>query len=307
MPSSSEIGNGIVVLTLSLPKGKNLCIRIANKIQRCFALLRTTRYLGVGETKMKTGLGSLTLAAFIMFLLSPAGAQQPQPKSASPPHTSSVQTQPAQPVSPAAQHPPQLRFVVVLDPAHGGTDNGAMLAPSSPEKNYTLALANRLRALLNASGIPSISTRDADTTVDDTARAVAANGAQAAACILLHATSTGDGVHLFTSSIPPAGKKISQNPRRTFLPWQTAQTSYGTASLRLESDLNAALTDQHVPALLDRTSLVPLDSMACPAVAVEIAPLDANTPLADQAYQQRIAQALASALTTWRSDWRLQP
>ena len=163
---------------------------------------------GVGETDVKTGLGSLILAAFIMFLLSPAGAQQPPPKSVSPPQTSPVQAQPAQLVSPATPHPPELQFVIVLDPAHGGTDNGALLAPNSPEKNYTLALAGRLRDLLNASGISSISTRDADTTVDDTARAVAANGAHPAACILLHATSTGNGVHLFTSSLAVAGKKI---------------------------------------------------------------------------------------------------
>lgn len=100
---------------------------------------------------------------------------------------------------------------------------------------------------------------------------------------------------------------MSQNPRRSFLPWQTAQASYGTESLRLESDVNAALTSKHVPALLDRTALMPLDSLACPAVAVEIAPLDANTPLTDAAYQQKIAQALAAAMVAWRNDWRLQP
>jgi N-acetylmuramoyl-L-alanine amidase len=215
-------------------------------------------------------------------------------------------TQP--PIPPATQpHPPELRFLVVLDPAHGGADNGAMLAPATPEKDYTLTLATRLHTLLNTRGIRSIFTRDGDTTVDSTARAVAANRVHASACILLHATPTGNGVHLFTSSLPTTAKHGSQDPRRSFLPWQTAQASYGTESLRLESDMNAALTDQHVPVLLDRTALMPLDSLACPAVAIEIAPLDANTPLTDSAYQQKIAQALTAALVAWRSDWRLQP
>ncbi len=219
------------------------------------------------------------------------------------------QTQPiTTPIPPATPpHPPELRFLVVLDPAHGGADNGALLAPASPEKNYTLALAIRLHAILNAHGIRSIFTRDADTAVDPAARAVTANRAHAAACILLHATSTGNGVHLFTSSLSDAGQQITRNPRRAFLPWRTAQASYGTESLRLESDINAALADQHIPALLDRTPLAPLDNLACPAVAVEVAPLDSNTRLTDPAYQQKIAQSLAAALAQWRSDWRQQP
>lgn len=194
--------------------------------------------------------------------------------------------------------------MVVLDPAHGGSDNGAMLAPATQEKNYTLALAVRLHVLLNARGIRSILTRADDASIDNETRAVTANRAHAAACILLHATATGNGVHLFTSSLAAAGK---QDPRRSFLPWETAQASYTTESLRLESDVNAALTSQHVPVLLDKTSLAPLDSLACPAVAIEIAPLDANTSLTSAIYQQEIAQALASALAAWRSDWRLQP
>jgi N-acetylmuramoyl-L-alanine amidase len=181
-----------------------------------------------------------------------------------------------------------------------------MLSAGAPEKNFTLALAVRIRVLLNARGIYSTLTRDSDATAGNDARAVIANRDHAAACILLHASSTGNGVHLFTSSLP-AARPVSQDPRRTFLPWQKAQASYGTESLRLESDINQALTTAHMPALLDKTMLAPLDNLACPAVAVEVAPLDANTPLTNSAYQEKIAQALAAAMTAWRNDWRLQP
>ena len=208
------------------------------------------------------------------------------------------------PVTPAQ---PESHFLIVLDPAHGGPDNGAMLAPGSPEKNYTLSLAIRLHVLLNASGIPSIFTRDSDTTVDSDARAEAANRAHAAACILLHAASTGNGVHLFTSSLAVAGQKPSQAPDRTFLPWQTVQASFGTESLGLESDINTALANRQIPVVLERTSLMPLDSMACPAVVVEVAPLNVAVPLSDMSYQEKIAQALASGLIAWRHDWKLQP
>ncbi len=225
--------------------------------------------------------------------------QLPQPPS--PPHTQV-------PIPPAAQpRAPELRFVVVLDAAHGGGDGGALLAANSPEKRYTLGLAVRLHALLNAHGVRTVLTRDNDAALDGNARAEIANHAHGAACVLLHATSTGNGVHLFTSSLPSIGHQVSHDTRRTFLPWQTAQASYGTQSLRLESDVNAALTSQHVPVLLDRTSLAPLDSLACPAVAIEIAPLDADTPVTDAMYEQKIAHALTESLIAWRSDWRLQP
>ncbi|MEO6964508.1 MAG: N-acetylmuramoyl-L-alanine amidase [Acidobacteriaceae bacterium] len=172
------------------------------------------------------------------------------------------------------------------------------------EKNYVLALAVRLRALLNRRDIRTIMTRDGDTSLDNTARAEIANRTNAAACILLHASQTGNGVHLFTSSLPVS---TQPDPRRTFLPWQTAQAAYGTESLRLESDFDTALAQQHVPVLLDKTSLMLLDSMACPTVAIEVAPLDANTPLTDAGYQQKILKALDAALVAWQSDWRSQP
>jgi N-acetylmuramoyl-L-alanine amidase len=216
------------------------------------------------------------------------------------------QTSPAQANIPVTTQPrpAQLRFLVLLDPAHGGTDIGAMLDPATAEKNFTLALAEHLRTDLNARGIRIILTRTADVTLDNEARATTANQSHASACISLHATSTGNGVHLFTSSLPAM---TEADPRRAFLPWQTAQAAYETSSLRLESDVDAAMTQQHIPVLIARTSIQPLDSLACPAIDVEVAPLDANTPLSDAGYQEKVVDALDAAMVEWRSDWRQQP
>ncbi|MHB1937545.1 MAG: N-acetylmuramoyl-L-alanine amidase family protein [Acidobacteriaceae bacterium] len=226
---------------------------------------------------------------------------------ASPPQAlSNPQSNAAPPGIPAEapSRPPVLRFLVLLDPAHGGADTGALLSAAATEKSYTLAFASQLHAALNSRGIRSILTRDSDIALDNTARATVANRSHASACISLHATSTGNGVHLFTSSLPTVAEA---DPRHAFLPWQTAQGAYETSSLRLESDVDAALTQQHIPVLIARTSLMPLDSMACPAVAIEIAPLDTNTPLGDRGYQQKVVDALDTALVAWRSDWRQQP
>ena len=80
-----------------------------------------------------------------------------------------------------------------------------------------------------------------------------------------------------------------------------------TRSLALEGVLNSALQHAGMSVTLGRTSLPVVDSMACPAVAVEIAPemgpdKKAAAGLDDPDYQARVAEALAAALVEWRSE-----
>ncbi|MGB6132210.1 MAG: N-acetylmuramoyl-L-alanine amidase [Acidobacteriaceae bacterium] len=202
------------------------------------------------------------------------------------------------PVQPRVQ--PQ--FVVVLDAAHGGSDTGARLRDGVLEKDITLELERKLRVALRGQGVDVVTTRDADVDVPALNRAEIANHARAAACLEIHATATGSGVHLFTSSLPPA----AETP---VLPWQTAQAAYVTQSLRLESEIDAALAHAAVPVTLGRASVQPMDSLACPAVAVELAPLVAgNTTtgeaITDEKYENLVVSALAAAIGSWRSDWK---
>ncbi len=195
--------------------------------------------------------------------------------------------------------------MVVIDAAHGGTDSGASISEHLLEKDIVLSLSVRLRSTLASRGIQVVTTRESDVNLPTTTRAEVANHAAAAACIILHATATGNGVHLFTSS-------LSQTAPTRFLPWQSAQAGSVTQSLRLSSEVNAALAHAEIPVMLGRTYIQPLDSLACPAIAVEIAPLAATTshagsPLSDAEYQRRIIDATAGALQQWRNDWRLQP
>jgi N-acetylmuramoyl-L-alanine amidase len=204
----------------------------------------------------------------------------------------------SQPAPPA----PQARFVVVLDAAHGGDDSGGHLAHNQLEKNFTLALSVRLRSLLAARGIQVVTTRDSDATVDPDKRAEIANHAQAQACLSLHVTESGSGVYLFASSLAPAA------PAR-FTAWKTAQAAWVTRSLKLEGVLNSALLNAGMSVTMSRTSVAAVDSMTCPAVAVEIAPeqsagKETAGGLNDKNYQARVAAALAAALLEWRTEAR---
>ena len=130
--------------------------------------------------------------------------------------------------APAAQ-----RFVVVLDAAHGGDDAGARLG-SQTEKAYTLALSVRLRSLLTARGFTVVTTRETDEAVDADHRAEIANHAAPQACLSLHATLSGSGVHLFISSMAP----VEPSP---LVPWKTAQAAWIDRSVPLAGMLNSAL------------------------------------------------------------------
>jgi len=222
---------------------------------------------------------------------------------APPPAQTPLPPVPAAPPAAAPQVAP--RFLVLLDAAHGGSDTGARLTPTLLEKDLTLDLADRLRSMLAARGIDVSTTRNSDVTLSADSRAEIADRTPFAACLLIHATATGSGVHLYTSSLSPT-------PLVRFMPWQTAQSAYVTQSLKLSSDIDSALSHAEIPVTLGRTSLQPMDSFTCPSVAVEVAPLEAGSsskghPITDAAYQRTILDALAAAIEEWRNDWREQP
>jgi N-acetylmuramoyl-L-alanine amidase len=204
----------------------------------------------------------------------------------------------------AVAQQPLPRTIILLDPAHGGPDTGAHLPNNVLEKDIDLAFATRLRALLAGSGFTVISTRDADPTVTFTTdqRAEIGNHAHPTACLILHATSSGSGIHVITSAIsPPSSSEDTRSP----ISWNTAQAASIPQSLSLANEIGLSLERAKLPVILSRASIRPLDNLTCPAIAIEIAPLisadDNRTPVTDPAYQQNIATAIASALTSWRS------
>lgn len=171
------------------------------------------------------------------------------------------------------------------------------------EKDLALTLSVRLRSMLGAHGISVVTTRESDSAIPAISRAETANHVSAAACITLHATTSGSGVHLFTAS-------LTQIPVTRFLPWDTAQGAYAEQSLRLSSEVDSAMTHAEIPVTLGRTALQPLDSFTCPAVVIEFSPLTSSgrvTQLSDSAYQDRIVAAMAAAVEQWQRDWRQQP
>ena len=207
-----------------------------------------------------------------------------------------AQTTPTPPPPP----PPAPRFAVVLDPAHGGDDTGAHLDSGQLEKASNLILAARLRSLLAARGFQVVMIRDADVSVDLDHRAEIANHAKAIACLSLHTSESGSGIHLFAASLAPV------QPAR-FLPWKTAQAAWETRSLAFAGAINSALTQAAVSVTLGRIPLPGIESMTCPAISIEVGPVrDADGNITTESdnpdYQAKISGVIAAALLEWRSD-----
>lgn len=228
-----------------------------------------------------------------------------------------AQTQISPAAPPAAQVPqPPLRptplqparAVIFLDPAHGSTELGATLGNNIAEKDVTLAFAQLLRPALVSAGFSIITTRDSDlpAPLPTDQRAEAANRAHALACLVIHATASGTGVHLFTSPLAPSPQSNDTGADSTTpfnpIPWESAQSGFVDQSRRLSDVLKATLAKTGLPILTGTAPLRPLDNLMCPAIAIEIAPRDASTPSTDPTYQQQIAAALANALQLWRDQ-----
>ena len=201
------------------------------------------------------------------------------------------------------------RMVILLDAGHGGVDSGSRISDTTVEKDVTLTLAFRLRSLLSARGFTVVMTRDADNpaepdaagaqmTLDD--RAGIANNAHAAACLLLHATGSGTGVHLYNSELEATAGEPALEP------WLTAQAAWVPQSQELEKQIASALTRAGVALVTSSASVRPVDSLSCPAMVVELAPArDDADSINDGDYQERVAQAIAGALVFWPA--KVQP
>jgi N-acetylmuramoyl-L-alanine amidase len=120
--------------------------------------------------------------------LVPRGAATPpalRPTPAAAPPAGSVPA-PA-PIDPAA-FPLSVRKIV-LDPGHGGRDNGAMTPAGLREKDLTLDVARRLRRLLLDQAFEVLMTRDRDETVSLRQRAQVANAEGADLFVSIHVNS----------------------------------------------------------------------------------------------------------------------
>jgi len=261
---------------------------------------RFSEHDGAGELDV-TGTSAL-MANFadggktIVITAAPSAPPLPAPQPA--PAPVAVAPAPSVESQPKAVGPP--RHFVLIDPAHGGTDIGAAITKDLPEKDVVLSLARRLQHELESRGIAATLLRNSDIAIPLDQRAVSANAAHPALYVALHAANTGTGVHVFTSSIEAKGTGA-----RDFLPWEQAQSAYVEASTALADSVMAELISRNLPNTLLTAPLRPMNNIAAPAIAIEIASPDNDVAdIAKPAYQLQVAQAIADGIAASRNKTR---
>ncbi len=185
----------------------------------------------------------------------PKPTPTPAPIAAAPPPPTPPTTTPPPPAVPAPASPPQQIDLspgvrtIVLDPGHGGEDEGSHGANATLEKNLTLALAKRLKAAIESRlGIRVLLTRDGDEALAVDRRAAFANNNKADLFLSLHANSSvrpaARGAQVFTLDVAsyPAVSNESETKRSTVpllgggarvivpVPWELAQLPFAQHS-----------------------------------------------------------------------------
>jgi len=230
------------------------------------------------------------------------------------------------PAPPASQAGP---MIVVIDPGHGGPDNGAVGPGGTTEKDVTLAVARKLRAIIqNTLGYQVFLTRDRDQELSLDERTAVANNYKADLFFSIHANSSRakaavgsevyflsyqasddesrrvamvEGAAVMPSAPPGTGSDLA------LILWDMAQAEHLEESSalagRIEEEL--ALATGNEARGVKQAPFRILVGAAMPAVLVEVAFIsnpDEEKQLASDAYQTKVAAALSRAVSRFARE-----
>ncbi len=247
----------------------------------------------------------------------PAGA--PAPRGASSPA-------PGAPLPPPATG--RTAKTIVIDPGHGGTEEGAKGPGGSLEKDATLALARTVQETLQRRGYRTLLTRTTDATVGLDDRAAAANAAKADVFLSLHCNASraasAHGTEVYYLSLdasdraaaalaesenraPPGGATAEKNSAVRDLDlilWDLAQNQHLGASARLAEIVQADFNNLLGIATrgVKQAPFRVLIGVNAPAVLVEVSFItnaDEEKKLTSEEFRRQVADTLAGSLETY--------
>jgi N-acetylmuramoyl-L-alanine amidase len=190
--------------------------------------------------------------------------------------------------------------MVVLDPAHGGTDLGARGTEGIRESDVVLQFAAQVKKSLEFQGFQVIQTRDANDNPSFDDRSARVNAQRGAVFITLHVASTGlEGTArvYVMPEIPP-----SEHPNGLIL-WDKAQAPFVGLSKKLGDMVQAELAKRFKgsPTTAQVAPVRQLRTTAAPAIAVEIS----SVSVADRADLDRMVPGVADAIARGVSEFKL--
>ncbi len=236
---------------------------------------------------------------------------------------------PAAPAAPApAPAAAKTAKTIVIDPGHGGTEEGAKGPGGSLEKDATLALGKTVQETLQRRGYRVLLTRTSDATVGLDDRAAAANAAKADVFLSIHCNASraasAHGTEVYYLSLDasdraaaalaeaenraapgtPSAEKNAAVRDLDLILWDLAQNQHLGASARLaeivQADFNRLLgiTTRGVKQAPFRV----LIGVNAPAVLVEVSFItnaDEEKKINSEEFRRQVADTLAGSLETY--------
>jgi N-acetylmuramoyl-L-alanine amidase len=262
----------------------------------------------------------------------PAGGSAESPPSSAPRKPEPAEKMPdaGSVAVPVAKSPPPSRGIrtIVIDPGHGGLEVGAKGKFGALEKDVTLAISQKLKAVIERNLAFHVElTRDKDIDVSLEDRASIANNNRAELFISIHANSSyrrnANGSETFFLSLNASDEEArrlaylennaadldrpidngSQDEIMMIL-WDMAQSAYLKQSQRLaeiiQDELNSLLGTKDRG--IKQAPFKVLTGVACPAVLVEVAFISnpqEERELVREDFQQNVAQAVYRGLVRY--------
>jgi N-acetylmuramoyl-L-alanine amidase len=226
-------------------------------------------------------------------------------------------------VPPALGTPASAVQTIVLDPGHGGMDEGVKSAGGTKEKDLALTIARRIKAAIEARlGIRVLLTRDDDRDLPLDDRTAIANNNKANLFISLHAnaslrpSTTGAIIYYaaFDDATLASPRGVDRVPTFSggvrdieLVAWDQAQTHHLDQSMAFAAILEARLRDHVALAsrAVDRAPLGVLQSANMPAVLVEMGFLtnaDQEKQLTGSDFQNAFVQAMMESIIMFRDS-----
>jgi len=194
--------------------------------------------------------------------------------------------------------------VVVLDPAHGGTDLGARGTEGIHESDVVLQFTAAVKRALEAQGFQVITTRDGNDNPSFDDRSARANAQRGAVFVTLHIGSTGLPGTVRTYVMPdfPSSTDISG-----LIPWDRAQAPFTGLSHKLGDSVQAELARRFrgSPAAAQTAPVRQLRTTAAPAIAVEVASVSVQTRSELDRMIPGVAEGIASGVAAFRPSYIL--
>ena len=192
--------------------------------------------------------------------------------------------------------------VVVLDPAHGGTDPGARGTEGISESDEVLQFATATKRALEAQGFQVVLTREGNDNPSFDDRSARAYAQRGAVFITLHIASTGltGTARVYVEPERPAPNNITG-----LIPWDRAQTPFLSLSRKLGELVQQELSKRFKgsPDTLQTAPVRQLRTTAAPAIAVEISSVSVKERAELDRMVPGVAEAIARGLTDFRPTY----